>query len=177
MKRFLKFLFAFIILTSGGIIIYLLFTGPRMRVQPNIRSFQMITPVMSANSVPVKATIEPLPAKEDAQKMANPLDANTENIAKGKIYYGYYCGFCHGEKGDGLGPVGHSYNPVPADLRIAKVQSQSDGQLLLSMLTGIGHFPVLHRVVLPQYRWYIVLYVRQFSSQSQTARPAATDSN
>lgn len=166
MKKFIKFLIAIIILSAGSVIGYLLLTGPRMRVQPNIRPFQMVTPVMSANSIPVKVTIEPLPTKEEAQKMVNPLAATAENVAKGKIYYGYYCSFCHGEKGDGLGPVGFSYNPVPADLRNAKVQSKSDGMLLLSMLTGTGHSPVLQQVVLPEYRWFIVLYVRRLGSNS-----------
>ncbi len=162
MKKFIKYAIAVIVIVSGSVIAYLLLVGPRMKVQPNIRAFQMVTPVMSANSVPVKATIEPLPTREEAAKMVNPLVATAENIAKGKIYYGYYCVFCHGEKGDGFGPVGFSYNPVPTDLRTEKIQSQADGTLLLSMLTGTGHSPVLQKVVPLDYRWYLVLYVRQF---------------
>ena len=167
MKKLIKYLIAIIVMVSGCVIAYLLLTGPRMRVQPNIRPFQMVTPVMSANSVPVKATIEPLPTKEEAVKMVNPLSATAENIAKGRIYYGYYCGFCHGEKGDGFGPVGFSYNPVPTDLRTEKIQSQADGNLLLSMLTGTGHSPVLQKVVPADYRWYLVLYLRQFAINKQ----------
>jgi cytochrome c1 len=68
-------------------------------------------------------------------------DVHSENYARGKIYYGYYCSFCHGDKGDGFGPVGYSYNPVPADLHTAKIQSMSDGELLYAMLTGTGHAP------------------------------------
>jgi hypothetical protein len=177
MKKFITYAIAVIVIVSGSVIGYLLLTGPRMRVQPNIRSFQMVTPVMSANSIPVVATIEPLPTKEEAAKMVNPLSINAENLSKGKIYYGYYCAFCHGEKGDGFGPVGLSYNPVPTDLRTAKVQSQSDGNLLLSMLTGTGHSPVLQKVIPPDYRWYLELYVHQFSSIVQSAKLSATDNN
>lgn len=177
MKKFIKYAIAVIVIVSASVIGYLLLTGPRMRVQPNIRSFQMVTPVMSANSIPVVAAIEPLPTNEEAAKMVNPLAENAENIAKGKIYYGYYCGFCHGEKGDGFGPVGLSYNPVPTDLRTAKVLSQSDGNLLLSMLTGTGHSPVLQKVISTDYRWYLVLYVRQFGQKVQSAKLSEADSN
>jgi hypothetical protein len=37
----------------------------------------------------------------------------------------------------------------------------SDGQLLLGMLTGTGHDPVLRRVVPEKAWWYLVLYVQQ----------------
>jgi mono/diheme cytochrome c family protein len=117
----------------------------------------------------VEYVFKPVPSKEEAQKLTNPLDANEQNIAKGKIYYGYYCAFCHGQNGDGFGPVGFSYNPVPSDLRTAKVKSMNDGQLLYSMLTGTGHAPVLERTIPSECWWYLVLYVRQIGSDFQAS--------
>lgn len=131
-----------------------------MRTQPNLRPFQFASPVMSPGSVPVYNLYEKLPDKAQADKLKNPIPFTKENCSKGKVYYGYYCAFCHGDKGDGSGPVGYSYVPAPSDLRTSKVQSQSDGLLLVSMLTGTGHSPMLERIVLPEYRWYIVLYLR-----------------
>ncbi len=155
-----------IIIFGGSVVGYLLFTGPRMYVQPNIRVFQAQVPLTPPGTVPVVNPFEPLPAKDEIEKLTNPVTKTSENYARGKIYYGYYCAFCHGDKGEGFGPVGYSYNPVPADLRTAKVQSMFDGELLYLMLTGIGHAPMLERIVLPEYRWYLVLYVRQLGSQS-----------
>ena len=63
----------------------------------------------------------------------------------------------------GNGPVGESYFPAPADLRTGKVSHYSDGRLLRAMLTGIGHEPVLERVVPPRHRWCLVLYVRSLA--------------
>jgi mono/diheme cytochrome c family protein len=161
-KRLIIFVFAAAVVVGGSTIAYLLFTGPRMFVQPNVRQFQAVMPVTPANTVPVKDVFEPLPSKEQAQKLANPLDANEVNIAKGKVYYGYYCVFCHGDKGDGLGPVGYSYIPAPSDLRSPKVRSMSDGEVLYSMLTGTGHAPMLQRIIPSEYWWYLVLYTRHF---------------
>ena len=92
--------------------------------------------------------------------------------ARGKVYYDYYCVFCHGDKGDGNGPVGESYVPVPADLRAAKIQAYADGELLRAMLVGTGHEPVLGRVVHPEHRWYLVLYVRSMTVGRGTRRSA-----
>jgi len=70
------------------------------------------------------------------------------------------CLACHGEDGHGDGPVGDSYMPVPADLHRESVRRMADGELLLAMLTGTGHAPVLERVVNPDHRWYLVTFTR-----------------
>ncbi len=168
MKRFIIAIIIIIIIFGGSVVGYLLFTGPRMYVQPNIRVFQAQVPLAPPGTIPVVNPFEPLPAKDEIKKLINPVEKTSENYARGKIYYGYYCAFCHGDKGDGFGPVGYSYNPVPADLRTAKIQSMSDGELLYSMLTGAGHAPMLERIVLPKYRWYLVLHMRKLGSEPNT---------
>jgi mono/diheme cytochrome c family protein len=164
-KRLIILIVAVAVVVGGSTIAYLLFTGPRMFVQPNIRQFQAAMPVTPADTVPVEDIFEPLPSKEQAQKLTNPRDANETNIAKGKVYYGYYCVFCHGDKGDGFGPVGYSYVPTPSDLRSSRVKAMSDGEVLYSMLTGTGHAPMLQRIIPSEYWWYLVLYVRQIGSE------------
>jgi len=166
MKWFIGIIAAIIALAGAFTVLYLLFVGPRMYIQPSIRPFQTVFPAPSPNSIPVTEVFEPLPIKEKWLKIANPVADTNENIAKGKVYYGYYCAFCHGETGNGFGPVGHSYVPTPTDLRNEKVRSMTDGEILYSMLTGTGHAPMLQRIVLPEYRWYLVLYVRQLGNET-----------
>ena len=149
------------VVISLGIFAYLLFTGPNMRTQITIKPFQAQMPAMPKGSVPVIDAYPAIPLKEN-----NPLDANSENIARGKVYYGYYCTFCHGQSGAGDGPVGYSYIPAPSDLRTDKVKSYSDGELLQKSLTGIGHEPVLNYVIPAEHRWYIELYVRDLGKQN-----------
>jgi hypothetical protein len=45
-----------------------------------------------------------------------------------------------------------------------------DGEILYSMLTGTGHAPVLQRTVLQEYRWYLVLYVRQLGNETPSGQ-------
>jgi mono/diheme cytochrome c family protein len=144
---------------------YVVFSGPRIRNQPHIRAYQAELPLPPSNTVPAEVTSIP-PLAGDVATRNNPLPATVDNVARGKVYYQYYCLFCHGEKGDGNGPVGESYVPRPSDLRSAKIQSYRDGELLLSMLRGVGHEPVLERVVLPEHRWYLTLYVRSLGTNA-----------
>lgn len=118
---------------------------------------------MPEGVVPVN-TRPRLPSEETAKSLANPVPMDEAAIVRGKTYYEYYCVFCHGDKGDGHGPVGQSYIPTPTDLRIPKIQGYSDGQIFRTMLIGAGHEPVLEKVVLPEHRWYLVSYVRRLGS-------------
>ena len=98
---------------------------------------------------------------QQAKLAHNPLPVSADNLANGKIYYGYYCLMCHGEKGDGNGPVGQGYVPKPMDL--STLASLSDGQLYHKMLIGKGHDPVMSQTVQPEHRWALVMYVRTLS--------------
>ena len=141
---------------------YVLYRAPRMKVQHHIREFQMELPNIPAGTMAVHATA-PLPTAFRAAGLANPLPQSTRNLDRGRVYYQYYCAFCHGENGSGDGPVGQSYTPKPADLRSANIAAYRDGELLRSMLTGTGHEPVLARVVAPEHRWYLMLMVRSLA--------------
>ncbi len=143
------------VLAAGGLVLYLMFSGPRMRVQPKLLPYEALVPVMPQGTVPVfPVGAQPLPAGR------NPL-ADTERTRRiGQAYYNNYCTFCHGKTGRGDGPVGQSYVPVPTDLTAPAVQDLSDSDLYRSMLTGVGHAPVLDYVVDPNAAWYLVGYVR-----------------
>lgn len=80
---------------------------------------------------------------------------------RGKVYYNYYCVFCHGENGQDDGPVGYSYMPGPTDLHAPRIVEMTDGDLMRAMLLGIGHEPVLSRIVHPDHRWYLLSHVRE----------------
>lgn len=150
-------------LLFGAIFLYALYEGPRMTVQHHLRDYQMTMPAPVAGTVTVAPAAERVPAAADVAKMKNPLQADTRTLASAAVYYTYYCVFCHGDRGAGDGPVGNSYIPRPADLRSAKVSGYSDGDLLRASLTGIGHEPVLERVVPPEHRWHLVLFVRSLA--------------
>lgn len=158
MKKLILALIALSLLGVAGLYAFVLLNGPRMRVQPHIRAFQIVLPPVPPGTVTTDWP-DPAASPKPAARVVN-LPADKAGLQRGRVYYHYYCVFCHGEKGDGHGPVGESYLPVPADLRSAKIKGYDDRQLLRAMLTGIGHEPVLTRVVDPQHHEYLLLFVR-----------------
>ncbi len=154
------------------VVCFFLFTGPRMTSQANIRPFRASMPLPPEGSVPAEPVVTPLPSPQEAATMTNPLKPSVENISRGRTFYGYYCAFCHGQRGDGVGPVGPHYVPAPADLASPAIQAMPDGKLLLASLTGVGHSPVLSYAVPAEFRWYLVLYVRQFKNRPPGPIPA-----
>lgn len=148
------------ILVSFFMYLRLMFTGPHMIAQPHVLSFERKMPLPPEGIVPVERDYKTPPSPARAAALENPLPVTKENISRGKVYYGYYCLFCHGENGNGHGPVGQSYMPRPVDLRASGIREEKDGILLRKMLMGPGHEPVLSRVIPPDHRWYLVLYIR-----------------
>lgn len=148
----------------GGLFLYQFLYAPRMKNQPHLRAYEAIMPPPPPGSVPL-SPLPALPSAEEVSQRSNPLPPTAGNIARGKVYYAYYCLTCHGEHGDGNGPVGQSYMPVPADLRTPKIREYDDGRLLRAMLAGTGHEPVLPRVVPPEHRWHLVLFLRNLKAE------------
>jgi len=148
----------------GAVALYLMFSGPRMRVQPKILPSQAQMPATPQGIVPVSAEPSAVPSAEAAAQLRNPLPDTEHTRRTGRVYYGYYCTVCHGPAGRGNGTVGVSYTPAPTDLTSPPVRTLSDGALYRAMLTGIGHEPVLGYVIDPKQRWYIVSYVRRLQS-------------
>lgn len=160
-------LIAFLIIAPPlfGAVVFgcLLVRGPRMTVQHHLREFQLELPAPPPGTVAVTPWSEPAPAPGDAAALASPLPATRATLTQGGVYYGYYCLFCHGPAGAGDGPVGDSFVPRPADLRLPKTAAYSDGELLRAMLTGVGHEPVLERVVPAAHRWPLLHYLRSLN--------------
>lgn len=132
-------------------VIVLLFTGPRMKYQPSVRAFEMKMPL------PPEDVVSFNHRKFDPGNSSFPSPTK-ENLYKGKVYYSYYCIFCHGADGRGNGEVGKSYNPKPADLKSSAANFE---ELYYKSFTGIGHSPVLERVVPYNHRTYILAYIRE----------------
>ena len=132
----------------------LLLSGPHMRNQPSLKAFE--APV----NLPPEGSVFYSHKKISAEEIVKP-ETSVENLGKGETYYGYYCIFCHGGDGKGNGPVGQSYIPKPADLTSDSLQNYSVAELYRRSFTGVGHEPVLERVVPEDFRKYILAYVRE----------------
>ncbi|MFM7667312.1 MAG: c-type cytochrome [Bacteroidota bacterium] len=104
-------------------------------------------------------------AKEDTQ---NPLALTPQNAAKilkeGKEIYSSKCMHCHGEKGDGNGPmvVSQAYNGVP---NYADRSSLSNGQIFYSIYYGKGSMGAHGSMLDKKEIWTLVHYVRKLQNK------------
>ncbi|MGD1839628.1 MAG: c-type cytochrome [Thermonemataceae bacterium] len=102
---------------------------------------------------------------EWAQKnLKNPLPANEEIIAEGKVLYERYCQACHGAKGDGNGKVGIKYTGV-ANLAAGQVAKYNGGHIFHVITHGKGRMWPHASQVSPVDRWKIVEYVHVLQGQ------------
>lgn len=106
----------------------------------------------------------------------NPLKLNADNaeaiLKKGKELYTYMCQHCHGEKGDGNGPMVASgaYAGVPA---YADRVAVSDGQMFYSIYYGKGAMGAHSSQLNKKEIWTLVHYIRKFQNAAYGTFDAA----
>jgi mono/diheme cytochrome c family protein len=91
----------------------------------------------------------------------NPL-AKEELLERGTDRYRIYCGVCHGEKGDGQGPVATKMAVRPPSLLSDKVKNFRDGRIFHIISDGQGVMQSYASQV-PRFedRWAIVNHIRR----------------
>jgi mono/diheme cytochrome c family protein len=112
----------------------------------------------------VKTSDEYLAAANDK----NPFVINSKNseevLKKGKELFTAMCQHCHGEKGDGNGPMVTSgaYVGVP---NYATLTNLKDGQIFYSIYYGKGMMGSHGSLLNKKEIWTLVHYVRQFQNK------------
>lgn len=93
-----------------------------------------------------------------ADGITSPLAAG-ELAARGDTAYAIYCGVCHGQAGDGRGPVGPKVG-APS-LLTERARALTDGHIYSLIRYGRGVMPRYgDKIVLPAVRWAVVNHVR-----------------
>lgn len=134
----------------------------RMTDDEAVNTYQTVLPAMPARTVPVDGGSERVRTSEP-RSLVNPLPLAPASIELGKTGYGYYCVHCHGPQADGLGTVGQSFSPLPANLTLASVQTQTDGELFVKTSLGYKRCPPLAQTVVEKDRWAIIHYLRSLA--------------
>ena len=111
--------------------------------------------------IDVSSNDEYLLAAQDINPYKLTAANSASMIAKGKELYTAMCQHCHGEKGDGNGPMVASgaYVGVPA---YATLTALSDGQIYYSIYYGKNMMGAHNSLVSKKEIWTLVHYVRQF---------------
>jgi mono/diheme cytochrome c family protein len=167
LKRF-AVLFAVVAVLSG---ILMLFTydvikldwPSFMEIQPSFRPMESPLPP-PARSIPIEgaAFIPNMGAPE------NPVPADATSVARGAELFMINCAMCHGETGEGNGPIANHIQNKPANLTSDTVQSKSDGALFLTITNGVtGRMPALNENFTVRERWDIVNFLRTLEPTTQ----------
>lgn len=96
------------------------------------------------------------------QSLENPLLATPDHLERGKKVYDIFCASCHGDKGDGQGPLYTSkkYPYPPASLLSEKMRTASEGDIYHVISVGWGVMAEHGSMILPDDRWKAVLYIK-----------------
>lgn len=95
-----------------------------------------------------------------AKTLVNPLKVNDKTIEDGKILYAKFCAHCHGETGQGDGPVNDALKGV-ASLTTGSVKDATPGHIFHVITWGKGRMGAHGSQLNQEERWKIVSYVKE----------------
>ena len=95
-----------------------------------------------------------------AKALKNPLSRTPAVILKGQALFNVYCIVCHGQFGEGDGPIIPKF-PKPLSLQTERVRDFPDGRIFHVMTMGQNLMPSYASQVEPEERWAVVHYVRE----------------
>jgi mono/diheme cytochrome c family protein len=102
----------------------------------------------------------PLPPREQADRLRNPLTKTSETLVAGRQVYRRFCWPCHGPQFDGNGPVGPSFPRGNLDLLAPRVVNMSDGEIYWILARGSDLNPPLAEITVSTERWQVITYLR-----------------
>jgi len=108
---------------------------------------------------------------ELAAKDMNPIKINADNaktiLDQGKALYGKYCQHCHGEKGDGKGPMVESgaYSGVP----VYSALTITEGQMFYSIYYGKGLMGAHASQLNKEEIWKVIHYIKKLQDDKYPA--------
>ncbi|RZK30493.1 MAG: cytochrome c [Hymenobacter sp.] len=88
----------------------------------------------------------------------NPYPYTKANIEEGQVLYSRICQHCHGENGDGQGPVGVKFKGVP-NYSTGAYKTMNDGHIYHVIEWGRNRMMPHGSQVNPEERWKIAMYV------------------
>jgi mono/diheme cytochrome c family protein len=128
-------------------------------------------PVVEAEA-PAPAPPPPPKPAVDWKAVANPVPADAASIERGKALYGGkgFCNVCHGDKGDGFGPVAAQFDPLPNAFFEADWQGKfTDGELMGVLQEGkfgTGMIPLVPEYMTEAEGWDVINYVRTLQGKT-----------
>jgi len=115
-------------------------------------------------------------ARAIAEIIENPFPITTAGLESGKELYTYFCGICHGEKGDGAGYLardGSPYPAAPANFLLPTFRDTSNGVYYHSIMYGKNVMGGYADKISYEERWQIIHYIRALQAKEFKAEYSA----
>jgi mono/diheme cytochrome c family protein len=91
----------------------------------------------------------------------NVIPADEVSLQRGEILFSIYCALCHGDSGEGDGPLSEYYEERPLrSLTSSTIVAQFDGQLFQTITEGFSRMPPQAEALSPRERWDVINYMR-----------------
>jgi mono/diheme cytochrome c family protein len=107
---------------------------------------------------PFRYGATPDEALRAGRELRNPVAPGTAALTEGRALYETFCLVCHGERGQGDGPLVPRI-PNPPAYTSPRVREMAPGQIFHVISRGSGRMPSYAAQIPYDQRWLIVLYV------------------
>lgn len=140
----------------------------------------------SATRKPVEGSVasgmKPYPftkeEKELSKTLKSPFAYTKETLKEGKAYYEIFCDHCHGEKGDGNGPlVSLGVYPAQPPSYTGAAKDLTPGEIYHAIYYGKGVMGSHASQISEDKRWKIVMYVESLQGKKLEELGGSADSS
>ncbi len=95
----------------------------------------------------------------------NPIPADEVSLQRGKILFDIHCQVCHGETGQGDGPLANYFERTPENLTSSQITAEFGGAVYLTIRNGFGQMPALYENLTQRETWDVVNYLHTLPSR------------
>lgn len=111
--------------------------------------------------------------------LINPESPTAEVLSRGKTVYTTFCSGCHGDSGEGDGPLYASglYPLKPRTLINEKADRLKDGEIFHTITLGFGSMGAHGSQIRSDDRWKLIHYIRQLQAEQRGTKNVENDPN
>jgi len=118
---------------------------------------------------PFRYAATPEGALRAGRELRNPVPRSNDALERGRVLYETFCAVCHGERGQGDGPLVPRI-PNPPSYTSARVRMMAPGEIFHVISRGSGRMPSYAAQIPYDERWFLVLYVAELREAGEQRR-------